>query len=332
MKFLKACVRRLIGSGSSNTGGVGWLCVAGLLGLSATRCIAQETNWTPAYTDEQQDIMNRPLERWRVDDHYPKVNDIFKNRSFRNRDESGNISWDSVPDSFKDERTARKAGGKLDYVKSPTEKTCFLKLAEDQGAWIFVYDRDVTGKYIKTGVITPPTWLQEASVTFVDALGPGRPKFILIEHLGDEGTGILERIHWLLGWHNGAFHTVFRETVYYSANVPSTETEYRLKYKFVKGLTPHIEMHSALDRVDVAAEPYDFHAQWSDCLFWDEKSFSFYNERAESAKATPFFWSDFPFRQTIETNRVNILHLPPLPARMLDYDEVEKYWQRIPLM
>ena len=332
MKFSKAGAIALIRYRLLNAGSFGLFCMAAMLGLSAARCIAQETNWTPAYTDEQQDIMNRRLERWSRDDRYPKVKDIFKGRSFMNQNESGDVSWDSAPDSFKDERTARKAGGRLDYVKSLTEKTCFLKLAEGQGAWIFVYDRDATGKYIKAGVITPPTWLQYASVTFVDGLGSGKPKFILIEHQGDEGTGIDERIHWLLGWHNGAFHTVFRETVYYSANVPSAETEYRLNYEFVKGRTPHIEMHSAYDRVCVAAEPYDFHAQWSDWLFWDEKNFSFYNQRAESEKATPDFWDDFRFRQTIETNRVTILNLPPLPPKMLDFDEVEKYWQSIPVL
>jgi hypothetical protein len=295
---------------------------------------AHQENWTPAYNDEQLDIINNALGKWKPDEKYPVVKDIFGDKSYKPDWDAAKpdaTPWDLVPDSFKNEREARKAGCQCDYLRSTEKKTCLLKFAEGQGVWIFVYDQDASGKYIKSSVITPPTWYQFASVALVDVFGAGKPKFILIEHQDDHGTGCDEKIHWLLGWHDGAFHTVFRETVYLMINGLGEQTYYRLNYKFVKGKTPRIETQCSYDLVCVTASPYDFHSSWLDWLFWNEKDFSFYDPKVEDEKARfdSGFNNEFHFRQNLETNRIKILKLPPLPQKMWDGEEVEKYWKGI---
>ena len=296
--------------------------------------LANAENWKPAYSNEQLDIMNHRLKKWKPNERYPKIKDVFDDHSYipdRANAKSDATPWDLVPNSFKDEGEARKAGCQCDYLKSSEKKTCLLKLGIGQGVWIFTYDQDSSGKYIKDGVIAPPTYYQIASVNFVDVLGAGKPKFILIEHQGDHGTGFDERIHWLLGWHEGAFHTVFRETVMLSINGLGEQTYYGMNYKFVTGKTPHIETQCTYDLVSVTASPYDFHSHWQDWLFWNEKGFSFYESRVEKEKGSfrTSFGNQFRFRQEIEKNRTKILRLPPLPQKMGEDDKVEKYWKGV---
>jgi hypothetical protein len=301
------------------------------LGRSST---AQQTNWTSAYSDEQLDIIDNTLGKWKQDKKYPLVKDVFGDHSYKpgwDAAKADATPWDLVPNSFKDERAARKAGCQCDYLKNTTKKTCLLKFAEGQGVWIFVYDQGASGDYVKTSVITPPSWYGFISVAFVDVFGPDKPKFILIEHQGDHGTGFDEKIHWLLGWHDGAFHTVFRETVFLVIGGMGEQTCYRLNYKFVKGKTPRIETQSSYDLVCATASPYDFHSNWRDWLFWNEKDFSFYVPRVENEKAIfrTSFRNEFHFRENVEANRIRILELPPLPQKMWKDKEVEKYWKNI---
>jgi hypothetical protein len=101
----------------------------------------------------------------------------------------------------------------------------------------------------------------------------------------------------------------------------------------LKGKSPHIETQSSYDLVCATVSPYDFHSNWRDWLFWNEKDFSFYEPRVENEKAvfTTSFGNEFHFRQNVEANRIRILKLPPLPQKMWNDDKVEKYWDGIGL-
>src|SRR5579864_3288043 len=73
---------------------------------------AQE--WKPAYTEEQLDLINSRLGKWKQDWAYPKVRDIFGGHSYQpdwNAVNQDATPWEWVPDSFPTERAARKAGG-----------------------------------------------------------------------------------------------------------------------------------------------------------------------------------------------------------------------------
>lgn len=160
-------------------------------------------NWSPACDEDQLETINRSLEKWKPEITYTVIKDVFRGRNYEpdwNVLKADATPWDQVPDSFRSERDARRAGCQCDFIKTSEAKTCLLKRASSQGAWVFVYDRDAAGKYVKSGVITPPTWYELASVALVDIFRSGRPKFILIEHQGDSGTGRDEKIHWILGW------------------------------------------------------------------------------------------------------------------------------------
>ena len=295
-----------------------------LLFLCSTRA------WPQVHTYEQVEIMKNALEKWKPDLTYPEVQDIFSRES----SPDPNIpedDWDLAPKSFKNEHEALKYGAICDYITTTTKKTCLLRITGQQGAWVFVYNPDSSGRFVKTGVITPKTWYDIGLVQLVDVFGPGTPKLILIEHQGDSGTGVDERIHWLLGWHNGAFRTVFRETVLFTNSTLGENTVYRMNYHFVKGKNPHIEATYSLDVVYVTAYPYDFHSHWRDWLFWNEKAFSFYDSRHlnEQLELGSFGYNKLDLRFKVERNRQKILKLPPLPPRMWNYDEVTKYWHDI---
>jgi hypothetical protein len=108
--------------------------------LLAGRVLAKN-GWSSIYTDNQLDLINGALEKWKPELEYPAVKDLFKDRSYRVNwsvvKENADI-WDQVPDSFENERQACKAGCVCDYIKSPSRKTCLLKLIEGQGAYLFV--------------------------------------------------------------------------------------------------------------------------------------------------------------------------------------------------
>ena len=301
--------------------------------LAVDGCLTARA-WEPAYSEQQLDVINGQLEKWKQNDRYSEVKDIFGTNDYwldRNATNEDAAPYDVMPASFSNERAAQAAGGRCDYIKSMARKTCILKRFEGQGAYIFVYDQDETGKFVKSSVIAPPTWYDVASVEFVDVFGPGSPKFILIEHEGDCGTGMNERIHWLLGWHNGAFRTAFRETAYLCNDQLGESTVYRLNYKFLKGKSPRIETQATYDIVAVTAEPHDFHSQWRDWLFWNEKDFSFYERKIQKENATfsTGWGNEFKFRQDIERNRLKILDCPPLPKRGDTDTKLDKFWKRI---
>ena len=303
-----------------------------LLILLVVLCSAR--GWPQVHTDAQRDLMNNALEKWKPDLRYSKVKDIFNGRNyspdFDQLPPDGTV-WDQAPNSFRSEREARRCGAVCDYIKTVTNKTCLLRLTGGQGAWIFVYDPDSSGHYVKTGVITPKTWYDIGLVQLIDAFGSGRPKLILIEHQGDSGTDVNERIHWLLAWRNGAFHTAFRETVLLAVTCLGEDTVYRVNYHFVKGKTPHIEATHSLEAVYVTAYPFDFHARWRDWLFWNEETLSFYDNRHEEERLElgSFEYNKFDLRLNVERNRQKILKLPPLPPKMWDYFDVSNYWQDI---
>jgi hypothetical protein len=283
------------------------------------------------YTEPQLDLMNGKLEKLKTDLHYPAVKDIFQHREYKpdfNHLSADADAWQLAPDTFKNEREARRAGAVCDYIKSTANKTALLKITFGQGVGFFVYDPDPSGQYHKTSVICPPTWYGIGLVLLVDVFGPGKPKFILIEHQGDHGTGVNERIHWLLGWHDDSFRTVFRETAFLDFGDLGANNAYSMNYKIVKGKNPRIEATFSLDAVYVTAEPYDFHSHWRDWFFWNEKDFSFYDPRIQDEKLElgSFEYNKYNFRLKIERNRKAVLKLPPLPPRMFD---VDKYWKPI---
>jgi hypothetical protein len=302
--------------------------------LLAGQSAASRETWSPAYSDDQLGLISRVLQKSKSEVSYPAVKDMFRGRAYRpdwNSLKEDATAWEVAPDWFKDEREACRAGGVCDFIKGAESKTCLLKFVVGQGAWVFVYDREATGRFVKTGVITPPTWYGLARVALVDVFRTGKSKFILIEHQGDSGTGTDEKIHWLLGWHEGAFRTVLRETVFSMVSCLGEDTIYRMNYRIARGSKPRVEVTCSFDRVFDTAYPYDFHAQWKDWLFWDEERFSFYSKRIEDEKLDLSSDSDarFNLRFEVEQSRRRVMNLPPLPQQMWEYEAVTKYWKGI---
>jgi len=106
-----------------------------------------------------------------------------------------------------------------------------------------------------------------------------------------------------------------------------------MNYKIVKGKHPRVEATHSYDAAYVSVNPYDFHSTWKDWLFWNEKTFSFYDPRIETEKIKLISGSDdsFSLRLQVERNRKKITKLPPFPQSKSAADNDDKYWKGIGL-
>lgn len=288
----------------------------GIIFLSTGFTLAQHKSET-GYDLSQIEWITKDLEAWELkqvnDSAYTKVKNIFLHDYEPKEYYDGNIT-EFTPKYFQNQEQARKEGCQCDYVKSRERKTCFLRVTQGQGVWLLVYDRDSTGKYIRNQFICIPTWYAIANITFVDIFGNGQ-KLLLLEHQGDHGTGVNEKVHWILGWHDEGFRTVFWETVKYYCNCMGSLQNYRMQYTIVKGKQPRVLMRCRYDAVNAQMEPYDFHAEWKDWLIWDEKAFSFYKTQFENSKVEigNFYGCNLCIRRNISQIRNLVLKLQPVP-------------------
>jgi hypothetical protein len=88
-----------------------------------------------ANTDAQLGAMNKTLKKWKPDLRYSEVKDIFNGRNhspdFEHLPQDATI-WDQAPNSFKNEREARRWGGVCGYIKAATNTSLSATLAETE--------------------------------------------------------------------------------------------------------------------------------------------------------------------------------------------------------
>ncbi|HVM62186.1 MAG TPA: hypothetical protein VMV72_15085 [Verrucomicrobiae bacterium] len=278
---------------------------------------ADNAKWEPAYDESQLEFINKSLDTWKPSEKHTTVRDIFPQKQYQPPSDKLTL-WPSEasPDSFPSQQQAIREGCRCDFIKNLEHKTCLLKTTGCQGAWLFVYDRDNSGKYVRNQIISVPTWYDLADVDFVDVFGDGQ-KFLRIEYVGDHGTACYEKIHWILGWHEGAFHTVFWEPVYYQLG----ETHYRTEYDIQKGMRPRIVLKHHYDTVLTGAEPYDNHSEWTEWLFWNATAFSLYDAKIADTNIQNGKWTQGldGLRMNIERGREEVLKLPPLPSTVTNW-------------
>lgn len=193
-----------------------------------------------------------------------------------------------LPDKFQNEKDATKHNCIIAKVKDAKQKSCVLQEFEEHALKLIIYDANTQGEFKKAQELCIPSWYQKAKVKFLELIGDGK-QFMFVTFEGNTGTGTLQMILMIIGWHDGKFVPVLAETIdyyfmerddiaslkmsYEIKNIKTPKATLQLKYKFI-----------AEDRNEF---PFKFNATWPDQLIWNEKTYSFYEEEAELKK----FWN-----------------------------------------
>lgn len=186
---------------------------------------------------------------------------------------------------FQNEKDAIKHKCIIVRLKDAKQKSCVLQKFEGHELKLIIYDANAQGEFKKDRELCIPSWYQKGKVKFLELLGDGK-QFMSITFEGNTGTGTLQMVLMIIGWHDGKFVPVLVETAdyylmerddiaslkmsYVIENIKTSKVTLHLKYKFI-----------ARDKNEY---PFKFNAAWEEKLTWDEKNYSFYNEQAENRK------------------------------------------------
>jgi hypothetical protein len=190
-----------------------------------------------------------------------------------------------APDAFWNKEEATACQCHMVNLKGGKLPSCVLQVFEGQELKLIIYDGHENGAFFKDRVLCIPSWYQKAKVKYSDLTKKGR-QFIWVTFEGNTGTGVLQMILMIIGWHDGKYVPVLAETIdYYNSergkfnklkmnykidNIKTRKVSLRLKYKY---------REEYINRI-----PSRCNRSWTDVLKWNEKSFSFYNEREERSK------------------------------------------------
>ena len=185
------------------------------------------------------------------------------------------------PDSFSSREEALRAGCRFVTLKGPRTDTCVLSAFGQNQMDLVVYERTDSPSYRARHQIPITSWYWGAKLSFVDVLGRGT-NWLVIDTEGMRGTGIYQRVLFVIGWDGEHFRTVAAESLSYRCSRPTSPADYLLEvaYNFERGVDPAIRFKYVL------AENGRTIGQWSDLLRWNRGRFAFVPE------ATPFKLAD----------------------------------------
>ena len=191
----------------------------------------------------------------------------------------------SIPDIFQGEKDAIKHNCVIVRLKDANHPMCVLQKFEGHELKLNIYDADVNGKYEKSQELCIPSWYQKAKVKFLELTSNGK-QFIFLTFEGNTGTGTLQMILMIIGWHDGKYVPVLAETVDYHIMERDDSTSLKMSYAIenIKTQKVNLLLEYKFIAKNINEFPFQFNSSWTEILKWDEKSFSFYNEQAEREK------------------------------------------------
>lgn len=198
---------------------------------------------------------------------------------------------DVIPSRLTNEQATLQHNCQIVHLKNPSQINCVLQSLEGHELILTVYDPDKNGGFNKSQQFCIPSWYHKATVRYEDILGTGT-QFMFIEFEGNTGTGTLQKILTIIGWHNGKFVPVLSETIRYDVSERESLDSLTMDYKVEHKNTPDVSL-SLFYKLSLKNQenPSLFNASWSDILKWDNIKFSFYDDVAEESKLknAPFY-------------------------------------------
>lgn len=184
-------------------------------------------------------------------------------------------------ESFVNSNDAKQQGCSIVNLKGTVQKSCVLQKFEGHELQLLIYDENSRGEFIKSQELCIPSWYQKATVKFLSLVN--NVDFLFVTFEGNCGTGTLQMILMIIGWHNGKFVPVLTETLDYKLTEHTNIKELKMSYSFKNIGTPNVILqleHKINARKESESQFID-NCMWTEQLNWNEKTFSFYNVNKE---------------------------------------------------
>jgi len=175
-----------------------------------------------------------------------------------------------LPPGFSSRQEAIRGGCRLVAVKGPSTDTCVLSTFGENQMDLVIYERADSRSYKAKHKIPITSWYWGAELSFVDLLGR-TTNWLVIDTEGMRGTGIYQRVLFVIAWDGEHFRTVAAESQSYRCSRPTSSADYLLDvgYNFESGVNPALRLNYVLKEDDRTI------GQWSDRLLWDQEKFTF---------------------------------------------------------
>ena len=189
----------------------------------------------------------------------------------------------------------------IEYLKDSKSKNCVIKRFEGHSLILDIYDIPSNGPLIETQQLKITSWHNEAEVYYKDLLKDGKD-LIFVQFEGSTGTGTLQKILMIFGWHNGKFIPVLIEPLSYYKEELGHLTELQVKYTIEEREN---SISVIFNYAFIKETPQgEVKQKWNDKLSWNHERFSFYDPTEEQIKDKN---SKYAVQKRILDTRLNLI-------------------------
>jgi hypothetical protein len=132
------------------------------------------------------------------------------------------------PQGFASRAEATAAGCLFGHLKGPDTDICVLGQYTDNSLKLDVYATTPDGAMQVQNELAIPSQYYETSLSLADMLGQGTD-WMVVETTGMHGTGIGQRVLFVLAWDGTRFRAVAAETLDYHCAKPTSQYDYALR-------------------------------------------------------------------------------------------------------
>lgn len=199
------------------------------------------------------------------------------------QEECGRINdlLDASPVRFQSWQEARSTGFVRARLRSDTDRTCVLIFPSGQSAWLLLYE-PLGSAWQRYAEIPFPTWYGHLKLLAVEDIAAQRRDALIVEFLGNTGTGNYQRLLAVLYWRSATLAVALLETVDYQMGSACYDRHLTLRYRWVNKGTSRVvlQLHYRFQGV-IAYHNTSFTAALVDELAWNPSNQSFYNLERE---------------------------------------------------
>lgn len=199
------------------------------------------------------------------------------------------------------------ANCQLHVLKGEDVYTCVVSKMDAHVLHLDVYTLNDANQFIKTERLSVPSWYNQAKVTYEDLLGQGT-EFILVNFEGNTGTGTLQNILGIWGWHEHAFKPLLIETVSYKMGAVGYYQNLDVNTRFSNKQNKYLTLTMLFDYHKQVPDKKAEHQRWIDTLHWNNEKFSFYTPALEVQKEKK---RQSKLYQNIIKARISLLDVKP---------------------
>ncbi len=135
-----------------------------------------------------------------------------------------------LPQRFASRAEATAAGCLFGHLKGPDIDSCVLGAYANGSLNLSLYDRSRDGTYAIANQLVIPSQYHDSTLSLADMLGQ-RTDWLVIETTGRHGTGIAQRVLFVIAWNGSGFRAVAAESLDYRCSKPTAPADYALRVR-----------------------------------------------------------------------------------------------------